>query len=150
MVRIFTESRCRKMIAPTMEKKTASVFPATFPGAPVIYLNTYSNEGQKVYETAQAVGWLRRPLAIHRLRWSLSATWIGTTTWLPGTAQRPSRRANPLPAGRMITCVYWWRRSYPGQKKTWPVLRHGGGSLGTRWRGYSPCTPSTGRICSHG
>ena len=44
------------MIAPTMEKKTASVFPATFPGAPVIYLNTYSNEGQKVYETAQAVG----------------------------------------------------------------------------------------------
>lgn len=32
------------MIDPTMEKKTASVFPATFPGAPVIYLNTYSIE----------------------------------------------------------------------------------------------------------
>ena len=93
---------------------------------------------------------LRRPLAIHRLRWSLSATWIGTTTWLPGTAQRPSRRENPLPAGRMITCVYWWRRSYPGQKKTWPVLRHGEESLGIRWRGYLPCTPSTRRMCSHG
>ena len=44
------------MIDPTMEKKNESVFPATFPGAPVIYLNTYSNEGQKVYEAAQAVG----------------------------------------------------------------------------------------------
>ena len=42
------------MIDPTMEKKNESVFPATFPGAPVIYLNTYSNEGQKVYEAAQA------------------------------------------------------------------------------------------------
>ena len=139
MVRIFTESRCRKMIAPTMEKKTASVFPATFPGAPVIYLNTYSNEGQKVYETAQAVGCP-----------TFSLVTISTTTWPRGTARRRSRTGSPLPAGRMITCVYWWRRSYPGQKKTWPVLRHGGGSLGTRWPGYSLCTPSIGRMCSPG
>ena len=56
MVRIFTESRCRKMIDPTMEKKTASVFPATFPDAPVIYLNTYSDEGKQVFDAAQATG----------------------------------------------------------------------------------------------
>lgn len=45
------------MIAPTMEKKTASVFPATFPGAPVIYLNTYSNEGRRYIRDCTG-GWL--------------------------------------------------------------------------------------------
>ena len=44
------------MIDPTMEKKAASVFPTTFPGAPVIYLNTYSDEGKQVFDAAQAVG----------------------------------------------------------------------------------------------
>ena len=33
------------MVDSTMEKKTASIFPSTFPVAPMIYLNTYSNEG---------------------------------------------------------------------------------------------------------
>lgn len=56
IIRIFTESGSRKMINSTTEKKAVSVFPATFPGSPVIYLNTYSDEGQKVYEAAQAVG----------------------------------------------------------------------------------------------
>ena len=131
------------MIAPTMEKKTASVFPATFPGAPVIYLNTYSNEGQKVYETAQAVGYPPFTLvAISDLDWNHDMA--------PWDSPAAFKKENPLPAGRMITCVYWWRRSYPGQKKTWPVLRHGGGSLGTRWPGYSLCTPSIGRMCSPG
>ena len=36
--------------------KTVFVFHSNRPGSPVIYLNTYSNEGQKVYEAAQAVG----------------------------------------------------------------------------------------------
>lgn len=44
------------MVDSPIEKKTVSVFPATFPSSPVIYLNTYSNEGQKVYEAAQAAG----------------------------------------------------------------------------------------------
>ena len=39
-----------------MKNKTASVFPAAFPGAPVIYLNTYSDEGQQVFDIAQAAG----------------------------------------------------------------------------------------------
>ena len=56
MVGIFTESRCRKMIGHTMETKTASVFPTTFPDAPVIYLNTYSDEGKQVFDSAQATG----------------------------------------------------------------------------------------------
>lgn len=36
--------------------KTVFVFHNNRPGSPVIYLNTYSNEGQKVYEAAQTVG----------------------------------------------------------------------------------------------
>lgn len=44
------------MIGHTMETKTASVFPTTFPDAPVIYLNTYSDEGKQVFDSAQATG----------------------------------------------------------------------------------------------
>ena len=36
--------------------KTVVVFNNNRPGSPVIYLNTYSDEGQQVFETAQAVG----------------------------------------------------------------------------------------------
>ena len=36
--------------------KTVFVFHSNKPGSSVIYLNTYSNEGQKIYEAAQAVG----------------------------------------------------------------------------------------------
>lgn len=37
--------------------KVVFVFHSNRPGSPVIYLNTYSDEGQKVYEAAQATGW---------------------------------------------------------------------------------------------
>lgn len=36
--------------------KTISIFPNTEPDAPIIYLNTFSEEGQKVLKAAQAVG----------------------------------------------------------------------------------------------
>ena len=36
--------------------KSISIFPCVKVGAPVIYLNTFSDEGQKVFEVAQAVG----------------------------------------------------------------------------------------------
>lgn len=36
--------------------KTISVFPTTEPGAPAIYLNTFAEEGQKVFQAAQASG----------------------------------------------------------------------------------------------
>ena len=59
------------MINSTTEKKAVSVFPATFPGAPVIYLNTYSDEGQQVFEAAQTAGCPPFTLvAISNLAWS--------------------------------------------------------------------------------
>ena len=39
-----------------MGDKHIAVFPCVVPNAPIIYLNTYSNEGQKVYEAAQTAG----------------------------------------------------------------------------------------------
>ena len=40
----------------TIGKKTVCVFPGVEPTAPIIYLNTFSDEGQKVYEAALAAG----------------------------------------------------------------------------------------------
>lgn len=36
--------------------RTVSVFPGPVPGAPVIYLNTFSDEGERVFQAAQAAG----------------------------------------------------------------------------------------------
>ena len=40
----------------TIGSKTVSIFPSSEPGTPIIYLNTFSGEGQKIFETAQATG----------------------------------------------------------------------------------------------
>ena len=40
----------------SIDGKAVSVFLGNKPGIPVIYLNIYSDEGQKIYEAAQAVG----------------------------------------------------------------------------------------------
>ena len=51
----------RKRVIPDMlhfiiGSKTASIFPSLKTTAPIIYLNTFSDEGQKVYEASQAAG----------------------------------------------------------------------------------------------
>ena len=51
--------------------KVTAVFSSTEPGAPIIYLNTVSNEGQQVFEAAQAVS--RPPftlVAVSDLAWN--------------------------------------------------------------------------------
>lgn len=51
--------------------KTISIFPSFEVNAPIIYLNTFSNEGQKVFEAAQAAGCLPFTLvAISDLDWN--------------------------------------------------------------------------------
>ena len=44
------------MYAFRKDSKAVCVFLCTEPGAPIIYLNTFSDEGQKVFEAAQAAG----------------------------------------------------------------------------------------------
>ena len=51
--------------------KAVSIFPSTEPKVPIIYLNTFSGEGLKVYEAAQAVGCLPFTLVtISNLDWN--------------------------------------------------------------------------------
>ena len=40
----------------TADNKAISIFPCTKSESPIIYLNTFSDEGQKVYEAVQAAG----------------------------------------------------------------------------------------------
>lgn len=40
----------------TINGKTAELFPSAQPGAPILYLNTFSGEGRQVYAAAQAAG----------------------------------------------------------------------------------------------
>ena len=55
----------------TAEGKNVSVFSTTFPGAPVIYLNTYSDEGQQLFEATQTAGYPPFTLvAISDLDWN--------------------------------------------------------------------------------
>lgn len=51
--------------------KTIEIYQCVEPGAPIIYLNSFSNEGQKVYESAQAAGCAPFSLvAISNLNWN--------------------------------------------------------------------------------
>ena len=55
----------------TIGDKTVSIFPSAELEAPIIYLNTFSGEGQKVYEVAQAAGYPPFTLvAISDLDWN--------------------------------------------------------------------------------
>lgn len=55
----------------TAAGKNVSVFSTTFPGAPVIYLNTYSDEGQQLFEATQTAGYPPFTLvAISDLDWN--------------------------------------------------------------------------------
>ena len=131
------------MINSTTEKKAVSVFPATFPGSPVIYLNTYSDEGQKVYEAAQAVGCPPFSLvAISSLDWNHDmAPWDNPVAF---------KKGEPFIGGADDYLRQLVEEIMPEAEKNYPGRRHGGGLQDTRWRDYSPCTPSTRQMCSHG
>lgn len=85
----------------------------------VIYLNTASGEGQKVFEVVPAADCPPLTLvAISGLNWNRNmAHWDGPAAFKRGS----------LSAGaRMTTGGCWWRRSCQKQKRTWLGLRHGG------------------------
>ena len=61
----------RTMYTFTSSGKTVAIFPSSEANAPIIYLNTFSGEGQKVYEAAQTTGWPSFTLvAISDLDWN--------------------------------------------------------------------------------
>lgn len=86
------------MYTSTTNSKTVSILPNSEANAPIIHLNTFSAEGQKVYETTQVAGC--------RSRWWLSAIWTGTTIWCPGTVRPLSKTRTPAPAAGMSICGF--------------------------------------------
>ena len=86
---------------------------------PVIYLNTASGEGQKVFEVVQAADCPPLTLvAISGLNWNRNmAHWDGPAAF---------KRGSLSSGARMTTGGCWWRRSCQKQKRTWLGLRHGG------------------------
>ena len=81
----------------TIGSKTVSIFPSIEPEAPITYLNTFSDEGQKVYGATQPDGCPPFTLVA-------SVIWTGTTTWCPGTVHQYSETPNPVPAEQ--TTIY--------------------------------------------
>ena len=69
-----------------IEDKHIAVFPCVVLNAPIIYLNTYSNEGQKVFEAAQTAGCPPFTLvAISDLDWNRDmAPWDGPAAFKNG------------------------------------------------------------------
>jgi len=66
--------------------KTVSVFPSTKPGAPAIYLNTYFDEGQEVFQIAQNENYPPFTLvAVSNLNWNCDMVpWDSSATFKNG------------------------------------------------------------------
>ena len=83
----------------TTNGKTVSIFPSSEANVPIIYLNTFSGEGQKVYEAAQAAGCPPFTLvAISDLDWNHDMA--------PGTVRPLSKTRTPAPAARTTICGF--------------------------------------------
>ena len=80
------------MYAFTAGGKTVSVFANPTSGAPVIYLNTFSDEGQKVFEAARSAGCPPFTLvAISGLNWNHDMS--------PWDSPPPFKRSEPCTGG---------------------------------------------------
>lgn len=120
--------------------KNISIFLSTKPRTPIIYLNTFSDEGRKVYEAAQATGCPPFTLvAISDLDWNHDmVSWDSPPAF---------KNAEPCTGGADDYLRLLTREIIPRQRKSFPAYRPGGGSLGILWPACLLCTPSTGRIC---
>lgn len=92
----------------TIGGKNVSVFPGSVSDAPVIYLNTYSDESQQVFRAAQAAGCPPFTLvAISNLDWNHDMA--------PRDSLRVGRRS---PREQTTTCDCCWGISCQGQRRT--------------------------------
>ena len=127
----------------TTDNKTISIFPCSESESPVIYLNTFLDEGQKVYEAAQAAGCPPFTLvAISDLDWNHDM--------VPWDSPAAFKKGEPFTGGAGDYLRLLVEEIIPRAEKELVGPRRGGESPGTLWRGYSPCTPSTRQMCSRG
>lgn len=102
----------------TIGSKSISVFPGAEPDAPVIYLNTYANEGLQVFQTAQAAGCPPFTLVtIGGMDWNRDmAPWdspaafkgeeSSATPWAGCSPCTPSTRRIPFPVWAVYPALY--------------------------------------------
>ena len=108
----------------TINGRTVSIFTCTEPDSPIIYLNTFAGEGQKVYEATQTVGCPPFTLvAISGLDWNHDM--------VPWDSQPAFKNAEPCTGGADDYLRFWPKRSSPRQRKELPELLVGAGLLGT-------------------
>ena len=123
--------------------KTISIFPSFEVNTPIIYLNTFSNEGQKVFKAAQAAGCPSFTLVtISDLDWNHDMVpWDGPSAF---------KNAEPCTGGaddylRLLTEEIIPTAQQQRRRLLGPLA--GAGLLGTLWQGYLRCTPSIRQIC---
>lgn len=119
--------------------KTINIFLALKPGTPIIYLNTFSNEGQKVYEAAQATGCPPFTLvAISNLDWNHDMVpWDGPPAF---------KNSEPCTGGADEYLRLLTEEIIPATERELPGPPGGGGSPGILWQVCLRCMPSARQI----
>ena len=116
--------------------KTISIFPSFEVNTPIIYLNTFSNEGQKVFKAAQAAGCP-----------SFTLVTIGDLNWnhdmVPWDSPPAFKNAAPCTGGADDYLRLLTEEIIPTAEKE----IDGAPWLGILWRGCLRCMPSTRRTC---
>ena len=119
----------------SVKGKTISIFPSFEVNAPIIYLNTFSNEGQEVFKAAQAAGCPSFTLVtISDLDWNHDMA--------PWDSPPAFKNAAPCTGGADDYLRLLTEEIIPTAE-----LLVGEGSLGILWRGCLRCMPSTRRTC---
>ena len=116
--------------------KTISIFPSFEVNTPIIYLNTFSNEGQKVFKAAQAAGCPSFTLVtISDLDWNHDM--------VPWDSPPAFKNAAPCTGGADDYLRLLTEEIIPTAEKE----IDGAPWLGILWRGCLRCMPSTRRTC---
>ena len=124
-----------RMSSFTIAEKGVDIFPSTETTAPTIYLNTFSGEGQKIYEAARAANYPQFALvAISDLDWNHDMA--------PWDCPPAFKNAAPCTGGAEDYLGLLTEEIIPKAERNLPSM--------PRWRGivgYSLGTHSIRRIC---
>lgn len=127
----------------TTNAKTISISPSSEANAPIIYLNTFSGEGQKVHEAAQATGCPPFTLvAISNLDWNHDMA--------PWDSPPAFKNADPCTGGADDYLRLLTEEIIPAAEKELGGVPRWRASPDILWPGCLPSTPSTRQICFPG
>lgn len=123
--------------------KTVSVYPAAEPGAPVVYLNTFGEEGQAVFDALTAIGGPALTLVtISGLDWDRDMS--------PWDSPAVFKSAAPFAGGADDYLRLLAEEIVPPRNGGCLAHLSGAASRGIPWPGCSRCMLSIARMCSPG